>query len=133
MGELLSTVMSYAGKAADYIKSNLGTIAVGAGGVALGAGIGAAAATKISSSAGSSNSVSKSRKYKSRTSKKRKSRNHTRRRRKGRYTPHTAGKGRDTSHKRIRYTKNGQPYIILGSGKAKFIKKHGARSAHKRA
>lgn len=55
------------------------------------------------------------------------------RRAKGRrYTPHTAGKGKDTSHRRIRYTRNGQPYIILASGKARFIKKKGARRSHKR-
>ena len=51
----------------------------------------------------------------------------------GRYSPHTAGKRKDTSHKRIRYTKNGQPYIILGNGKARFISKRGAKQSHKRA
>ena len=37
--------------------------------------------------------------------------------------PHTAGKGKDTSTRRIRFTKNNQPYLILKSGKARFIKK----------
>lgn len=48
-----------------------------------------------------------------------------------RYTPHTAGKRKDTSHKRIRYTKNGQPYIILRSGKARFIKQTSAKRSHR--
>jgi ribulose kinase len=46
--------------------------------------------------------------------------------------PHTAGKRRDTSHKRIRYTKNNQPYIILSNGRARFIKKSSAKSSKKR-
>lgn len=132
MSELLSAVGGYVDKATDWIKSNLGSIAVGAGGLALGAGIGAAAATKISNSVKSGSSKRKSRRKKSSSSKKRSSRSNRRNRRK-RYTPHTAGKGKDTSHRRIRYTKNGQPYIILGSGKARFIKKRGSRSSHKRA
>jgi len=49
-----------------------------------------------------------------------------------RYTPHTAGKRKDTSHRRIRYTSKGQPYVIMGNGKARFIKKKGAKIAHKR-
>lgn len=128
--ELVAVVKSYASEITDFVKSNLGTIAVGAGGVALGAALGAAASSKVSSSAESGNSKRKSRRSKSRVSKKGKHRNN---RRRGRRTPRTAGKRKDTSHKRIRYTKKGQPYIILGSGKAKFIKKKGARSAHKRA
>lgn len=34
--------------------------------------------------------------------------------------------------KRIRHTKKGQPYIILSSGKARFIKKSSAKSRKKR-
>ena len=37
-----------------------------------------------------------------------------------------------TSHKRIRYTKNKQPYIILPNGRARFIKKRSASSSRKR-
>lgn len=44
----------------------------------------------------------------------------------------TAGKRKDTSTKRIRMTKNGQPYIILKSGKARFISKRSARLSRKR-
>lgn len=74
-----------------------------------------------------------------------KARNKTRRsysnhRKKGRYTPHTAGKRPDTSRRRIRYTKNGQPYVIQYrniNGKrrkmARFISKKSAKSSRKRA
>lgn len=46
--------------------------------------------------------------------------------------PHTAGKRRDTSHRRIRYTRNNQPYIIQADGKARFISKKSAKTSHKR-
>lgn len=55
----------------------------------------------------------------------------TRRRYGKRRTPRTAGKRKDRSHKRIRYTKRGQPYIILKSGKARFIKLSSAKRSHK--
>ena len=55
-----------------------------------------------------------------------------------RRTPYTARKRPDKSRKRIRYTKKGQPYIIEYrnvNGRrrkmARFIKKRGARRAHK--
>lgn len=44
----------------------------------------------------------------------------------------TAGKRKDTSRKRIRMTKNGQPYVIMASGKARFISKRSARLSRKR-
>jgi membrane protein YqaA with SNARE-associated domain len=46
--------------------------------------------------------------------------------------PHTAGKRKDTSHRRIRYTKNNQPYIIMPNGKARFISKRSVSSSRKR-
>jgi len=49
----------------------------------------------------------------------------------GRQTPYTAGARKDRSRKRIRYTKKGQPYVITASGKAKFIKKAGAKRSHR--
>jgi hypothetical protein len=108
--------------ATQFIKSNLGLIGAGVGGAALGGVLGYAAGVKTRSS-------KKRRKYKGASRERR-----IYVRKKGRrYTPHTAGKRKDTSRKRIRYTKNGQPYLILRSGKARFIKKKGARSAHKRA
>lgn len=48
-----------------------------------------------------------------------------------RRTPYTAGKRKDRSHRRIRYTKKGQPYIIKGDGRARFIKKSGAKRSHR--
>jgi len=44
----------------------------------------------------------------------------------------TAGKRKDTSTRRIRMTKNGQPYVIMKSGKARFISKSSARLSRKR-
>jgi len=43
----------------------------------------------------------------------------------------TAGKRKDTSTRRIRMTKNGQPYVILKSGKARFIKRSSAKRSRK--
>jgi len=39
---------------------------------------------------------------------------------------------RGASSKKIKFTKNGQPYILLKSGKARFIKKSSARLRKKR-
>lgn len=112
--------------ATNFIKQNLGIIGAGIGGAALGGVLGYAAGR-------ASNSASKRKRRKSKNKSARKG-NRVYRKQKGRrYTPHTAGKRRDTSHKRIRYTKNGQPYIILASGKARFIRKKGARISHKRS
>ena len=75
--------------------------------------------------------TSKAKRKTRKTSKKRSSK--TRRRAKGkRFTPHTAGKRKDTSRRRIRQTKTGQPYIILASGKARFISKASARASRRR-
>lgn len=68
----------------------------------------------------------------SRKSKNRKKRSYRKSTKRYRRTPYTAGKRKDTSHRRIRYTKNGQPYIILRSGKARFIKKKSAKTSRKR-
>lgn len=65
---------------------------------------------------------------KSKSSKKTKSR----RRKKTYKYARTAGKRKDTSTRRIRMTKSGQPYIILKSGKARFISKRSARLSRKR-
>lgn len=50
----------------------------------------------------------------------------------GRQSPYTAGARRDRSTRRIRHTKNGQPYVILKSGKARFIKKSSAKASRRR-
>lgn len=106
----------------EFLKSNLGAIAAGVGGAAIGTGVGYALGR----------ASSKKRRKKTRRSANRKSRGRRTKRRGLRYTPHTAGKRKDTSHRRIRQTKNGQPYIILASGKAKFISKRSAKLSRKR-
>lgn len=69
---------------------------------------------------------------KRKTSRKKTSSSRSRRnKRSGRRTPRTAGKGKDRSTKRVRYTKKGQPYVIMKSGKARFIKKTSAKRSHK--
>lgn len=74
----------------------------------------------------------KSSSRKSKSSRKRVSRSKRKRSKyRGRKTPHTAGKRRDTSRRRIRYTKNGQPYVLGANGKAKFIKKSSAKRSRK--
>lgn len=73
------------------------------------------------------------RKTKRRKSKTARKRSSTSKRRKSmRRTPRTAGKRRDRSSKRIRYTKNGQPYVILRNGRARFISKKSAKESRKR-
>lgn len=70
-------------------------------------------------------------KSKSRKSSSKRKKRMSRRKKSPKYA-RTAGKRKDRSHKRIRMTKNGQPYIITASGKAKFIKKKSARLSRKR-
>ena len=104
------------------LKDNALTIGAGIGGIALGTVVGAAAVSKSS----------KPRKRRSSSSWKRKSGSSRKKARK-RTTPYTARKRRDTSMRRIRHTKNGQPYVILASGKAKFISKKSAKMSRKRS
>jgi len=101
------------------------TIAIGAGAAALGvaAGLGTAAIVGASKRR-------KSKRRKSRNSRKRNYRSKKVRRNKKRYYPEP--KGKKYSRKKIRYTKNGQPYIIMASGKARFISKRGAKLSKKR-
>lgn len=114
-------------EATNFIKDNVGAIAAGAAGLVVGGAVGAIAANAISNKKSGRRRRSKSKSVRKR--------NYSRRSRKAgrRYTPHTAGKRKDTSHKRIRYTKNGQPYVIMGNGRARFISKKGARRSHKQS
>jgi hypothetical protein len=100
----------------QLINSHKRTTAAVVGGALLATGIGTALAIHSH----------KKRSSKSKRSSKRKVRAH-----KQRY-PHTAGKRKDRSRKRIRFTKNNQPYVILASGKARFISKKSARISRKR-
>jgi hypothetical protein len=125
------------------IGDNMGTIGVGIGSALVGAGVGALTVGAISKKRKKrSKSKSKSRKKKTSASRSRgrklkfgskayrkkylgKHRRHKQRK------PYTAGKRKDTSHRRIRFTKNNQPYVILPSGKARFISKSSARRSRK--
>lgn len=107
--------------AVGIIKANPVATTVVAGSLTAGAVLGAVALTR------KKRKKSSKRKY----SRKKSSRSRSRRRR-TRRTPRTAGKRKDRSHKRIRYTKNGQPYVIMASGKARFISKRGAKISRKR-
>jgi len=85
--------------------------------------------------AGTVGAIALTRRKKKKKSKKKNVYRRTKSRRKNkryRKTPRTAGKGKDRSTKRIRYTKKGQPYRIMANGRARFIKKKGARLSHKR-
>lgn len=83
--------------------------------------------------AGGVAAVKKKAKRKTATRKKKKTRKKTSCKRKTiRRTPRTAGKGKDRSTRRIRMTKNGQPYVIMRSGKARFISKRSAANSRRR-
>lgn len=92
----------------------------------IGAGVGAIAGFAVG------RATSKRRRKSAKSHSRSKVKSSRKRNRRGRYTPHTAGKRKDTSHRRIRYTKNGQPYIILANGRARFISSRSAKSSHKR-
>jgi Flp pilus assembly protein TadB len=127
LGTLKAGVVSLVGTAENFIKDNLGTIGVGVGGVAVGSALGAITATTILKK-GTTSSKSASRKKRSSARHTRNKRHKVRRYKYAR----TAGKRKDTSHKRIRMTKNGQPYVIMASGKARFIKRSSAHNSRKR-
>lgn len=112
----------------DFIDNNKTALAIGgagAAGIVVGGIVGAVAAKRSSIKKKSTKRAkASSARKRSSSSKKRKSRT-------SKYA-RTAGKGKDRSTKRIRMTKNGQPYVIMASGKARFIKKSSARLARKR-
>jgi len=116
----LSSVLDFASDQVERLSGN--PVATALGGAVLGASVAGAVAA-------ASNSRSKRRKKAS--SKKRKSVRKKSKRKSYKYA-RTAGKRKDKSTRRIRMTKNGQPYVILKSGKARFIKKTSARSSRKR-
>lgn len=124
--QIADSAIQGVGSAAEFVRKNPVTSAATVGGGILAGGtiiqIAKSRSKKSSTSKKKSKSASKKSKPKRRsTSKKRKQKQ-----------PYTAGKGKDTSTRRIRYTKNNQPYIILKSGKARFIKKSSVRQSRKR-
>jgi len=100
------------------LERNVGAIAAGAGGLAIGGTVGYLVGRS------SSRKKRKKSRAKGRRKKARKYRSYKYAR--------TAGKRKDRSMRRIRMTKNGQPYVILRSGKARFISKRSARLSRKR-
>lgn len=107
---------------ANGLTSN--TLAIGVGAAALGVATGVGVASIVGAS-----KRRKSKRRKTRNSRKRNSRNKNVRN-KRKYYPEPRGK--KYSRKKIRMTKNGQPYIITASGKARFISKRSAKSSHRR-
>lgn len=110
----------------DFVRENPLITAIGVGTGVAGGAVATAAIVK---------SVRKKSKKKKKTTKRKTTKRRTTKRkpkkRKYKYA-RTAGKGKDRSTRRIRMTKNGQPYVILRSGKARFIKKSSARNSRKR-
>jgi len=97
-------------------------VATAVGGAVLGSAVTGAVIAGVTSSKKRSRKKSSKKRSTKRKSKKKKKTKYAR----------TAGKGRDRSTKRIRMTKSGQPYIILASGKARFISKASARNSRRR-
>jgi membrane protein YqaA with SNARE-associated domain len=104
----------------NWLKQNAGTIAVGTGGAIVGGAVGYAAGRKASKRNKNRKKSYSYKKTKRRTTKRQKK-------------PYTAGKRKDTSKRRIRYTKNNQPYVILANGRARFISKKSVRMSRKRS
>jgi ribulose kinase len=135
MDTLQNGLSTAIGEVSSFVRENPVAVGLGTAGiVGVGAGIVAIASTssKRKSKKKSSRKSKKSKKSKSRKLKfgskayRKKYLGH--KKRKKSYSKVT----KRTSHKRIRYTKNNQPYIILPSGKARFIKKTSARQSKKR-
>jgi len=120
----LVSIQSGLNSASGKVQNLLGNpVATGVGGALVG---GALVGTVVAATRSRKKSSRKARKVKRSKSRARKGRKKTR------SYARTAGKAKDRSTKRIRMTKNGQPYIILKSGKARFIKKSSARASRKR-
>lgn len=119
--------MGVIGSSIDFIKEHpIGSAIIG-GGTAVAIGATAVAVSR----ARSSKSKTTRKKTTKKTTKRKSKRKKTNKSKRVRRTPRTAGKGKDRSTRRIRYTKKGQPYVIMKSGKARFIKKSSAKRSHK--
>jgi len=112
--------------ASDKVEGLLGNpVATAVGGAVLGGAV-------VGTSVAVASAIKKKRRKASPARKpSKRSRRSRRTRRAGSYA-RTAGKRKDTSTRRIRMTKNGQPYVILKSGKARFISKASARASRRR-
>lgn len=105
--------------ATDFITDNAVPIAIGTGVAVVGAGLVglAVAGSNRKKKTSSKRGRSRDRKF---ISKQKWERNRKRKTPGKRYK--TKRSKRSKSRKGVKYTKNGQPYIILASGKARFIK-----------
>jgi len=131
------------GEVSEFVTEHpIGVAAGTAGVVALGAGLVVAASVK-SKRKTKRKSKKKAKRVSKRKGRKLKfgskafrkkycGRTRARRKSKKQRKPYTAYCRRDTSHRRIRYTKNNQPYVILASGKARFISKKSVRQSRRR-
>ena len=124
--ELQSSLVQGVGTASEFVRKNPVTSAVGVGGGVLAGG----AVIQIVRKARKKSAKAKAKPRKARRAKP-KTRRKVSKKRKQRQ-PHTVGKRKDTSTRRIRFTKNNQPYVILASGKARFIKKSSVARMRKR-
>jgi len=112
--------------ATDQAEGLLGNpVATAVGGALLGGAV-------VGTTVAVASAVKKKRRKAATTRKYRKRSSRSGRTRKTRSYARTAGKRKDTSTRRIRMTKNGQPYVILKSGKARFISKASARASRRR-
>jgi len=117
-----------------------GEIAIGAGVIALGAGVATASIIRGRRKKNRRRKTTKNKSTRSRVRRGRKlkfgspayRRKYLKNGRRKQKQPRTAGKRRDTSRRRIRYTKNNQPYIILSDGRARFISKRSVSNSRKR-
>jgi hypothetical protein len=114
----ISSALPTTTELAENVSANKTAIIAGAVGVGVGSVLGGAAVAAVSKSS-SSKKRKKSKKRKS--SSRKKSKNNNRR-----------GKRKSRSTKKIHYTKKGQPYVLMSSGKARFISKRSAKSSKKR-
>jgi len=122
--DLLTNLDRITGQVTDFIRGNpiVSTAAIGIGTTGLIAG---------------ATTLFRRRKKKKATARRKKSRKKSNGRKRKTVRGRTGkrrkfGLRKAVRSKRIRVTKNGQPYIILKSGKARFIKKSSARLARKR-
>lgn len=115
--EIGSSIVQSVGTASEFVRKNPVTSSVGVAGGVLAAG------TIIQIARKRRKKPSKRKKKVTRSRKKKRPTRRKVSKKRGRVHKH---KGKHRGTKRIHMTKKGQPYIILASGKARFIKKSSA-------
>ena len=125
ISKLLPAFESVAGEATEFIRKHPVTTSVSVGGGILAATQAVRVVRKKRKKVSAAKRQPRKKKRKVHVHK------HVHRGRKQR-KPYTAGKRKDTSTRRIRFTKNNQPYVILASGKARFIKRSSVSRMRKR-